>query len=53
MDRETEIIEDQLSAGDMSLDEFNCALGDLVRDCRDLAREEAEDAYKDSLGGWY
>lgn len=52
LDREADILQDQLSSGEIPLDVYNIAMGAIEREARDAAQEEAEEAYHDALEGW-
>lgn len=47
VEREEEILQEQLSNGEITLEEYNKALCQLYREAREYAREEAEDNYED------
>ena len=47
VEREEEILQEQLSNGEITLQEYNKALRQLYREAREYAHEEAEQAYED------
>lgn len=47
VEREEEILQEQLSNGEITIEEYNKALRQLYREAREYAREEADQAYED------
>ena len=52
VDRELEIIEDELNHGQITLTEHNDAVRDLERSYRDEAREAAQEAFDREMEQW-
>ena len=52
IEREEEILEEELARGDISLDEFNKEMRELQRSYRAAAEEAAERAYDDEMERW-
>lgn len=46
LEREEEILQEQLSSGVITVEEYNKELRHLYRDAREYAREEAEQEYE-------
>jgi hypothetical protein len=49
LEHEENILEEQLSAGEISLAEYNESIRDLEREYRAEAEESAQEAYRDTL----
>jgi len=51
-EREEAYLEEQYANGEISLKEFNAEMRHLAEAYREAAREAAEAAYQDEIGGW-
>lgn len=49
---EEDTLQEQLADGSMSPDEYDKAMDELQRDCRDAAQDAAMDYYRDELEAW-
>ena len=52
MEREEDILCEQLNRGEITLEEFNKEMRDMQREYRAMAEEAAQQAYDDEMGRW-
>ena len=52
MEREEDILCEQLNRGEITLEEFNNGMRDMQREYRAMAEEAAQQAYDDEMGRW-
>jgi DNA-directed RNA polymerase beta' subunit len=51
-DREVDRLEEQYERGELTAEELRAGMREISEELQDYAREQAEDAYRDAMGGW-